>query len=336
MVGLAIGLAATLVILNVAVMFDARRRIADGSADANVNIAQATGLLLRELRMAGNGLGPLDTLDCKVHRAAAAMPEPVFAWRPVTITQGMAGAPDSITVLASSGPATPPTRLIAPYTLGAGSMTVDSSLGLQAGDRVLLHAAGITDCPLLTLATVSIGAFAVQPATTDMLPGAVFGIDSKLVNVGALHRRRYSVDSAQRLQVEAFDAGAGTWTASTLADGIASLQLQYGFDARAGVQSSPRVSVWSDTVIDADGNGQPGDAGDWRRLLAVRMAVVARSPQRRDGACDAAAPQWQAGTPEGELVATTISLAHLPDWRCWRYRVLQAEVLLRNQLWSEP
>lgn len=335
MVGLAIGLAATLVILHVAVMFDARRRIASGGADAQVNITQATALLARGLRIAGNGLGPLETIGCTVHRSTA-MPEATLDWRPVTITQGASGAPDTVTVLASGTPATPPARLIAPYTVGVGAMTVDSTLELRSGDGVLLHAPGIADCPLLKIDSVAIGAFSVRPADTGVLAGAVFGIGSKLINVGVLHRRRYSVDAAQRLQVEVFDTGTGTWAASTLADGIVSLQLQYGFDTRPGTQPAPRVTAWSDNAIDADGNGQAGDAGDWRRLLAVRVAVVARSPQRREGACDAAAPQWREGGVDGKLQPVTISLAHLPDWRCWRYRVLQAEVLLRNQLWSEP
>jgi hypothetical protein len=46
-------------------------------------------------------------------------------------------------------------------------------------------------------------------------------------------------------------------------------------------------------------------------------------------------PNWLAGDATGALVNTDISLTHIADWRCWRYRVFQTEVPLRNQLWAE-
>jgi type IV pilus assembly protein PilW len=45
LVGLAIGMVATVVILNAMVMFDARRRSTIGSADAQINIIFAGGWL---------------------------------------------------------------------------------------------------------------------------------------------------------------------------------------------------------------------------------------------------------------------------------------------------
>jgi type IV pilus assembly protein PilW len=95
------------------------------------------------------------------------------------------------------------------------------------------------------------------------------------------------------------------------------------------------VTFWSDTLIDADADGQVGDSGDWQRLLTIRFAVVVRSMQRREEACDAPVPTWLAGDATGALVNTDISLTHIADWRCWRYRVFQTEVPLRNQLWAE-
>ncbi len=336
MVGLAIGMTATLVILNVAVMFNARGRMAGGNADASINAAHALALLARELRMAGNGLGPVDALDCTVHREPGGKAEASLAWRPVQIVQGKDGGPDTFTVLASGAQAMPPARLIAPYATGSGAMVLDTTIELQAGDLMIVKAAGMADCPMLKVQSVSIGAYSVRPAVSGVLQDRVFGIGSAVINVGKLRYRRYSVDASQQLQTEVFDAATGAWMTSTLADGIVSLQMQYGFDARRGAQLSPQVTSWSDTMIDADGSGQEGDAADWRRLLAVRIAVVARSPQRRAGNCDADAPKWQTGIDSGgRLQATTISLSHLPDWGCWHYRVLQAEVPLRNQLWRE-
>ncbi len=338
MVGLGIGMVATLVILNVIVMFDARRRATAASSDAQVNAVFAASMLSRELRIAGHGLGPPSGFGCSVHRAAAGTAAATFVLAPAVITDGSNGAPDTLAVLAAGEQALPPSRLISPYTMDSGALTLDSTLGVVPDAQLLLQSAGSPDCALLSVATVSTGAYTVQPkAASGVLPGTVFGTDSPVVNVGTLAYRRYGVDATQRLRAESFDAASGSWLASTLAEGVVNLQLQYGFDARAGAQATPQVTRWSDAMIDADGNGKAGNAGDWQRMLAVRFAVVTRSAQRKDEACDAQAPTWMAGSAgTGELEPTTIKVDHLADWRCWRYRVLQTEVALRNQLWSDP
>lgn len=336
MVGLTIGMVATLVILNVMVMFDARRRSVSSGADAQVNAVFASTWLARELRSAGHGLGPSTVLGCKVHRAAAGTPDANFTLAPVTITQGDDGAPDTLTVLAASEQALPAARLIAPYTVGSGTVTLDSILGIAEGTQLLLHTAGQTDCALLSVAAMSIGAYTIQPTeVSGLLGGVVFAIDSAVVNLGRLRYRRLMVDSAQRLQLSDFNTSSSGWTTSTQSDGIVNLQLQYGFDTRIGTQASPQVNRWSEVMVDADADGQTGDAGDLQRLVAVRFALVVRSTQRREASCDAPMPTWLAGDETGELVTTDISLAHIPQWRCWRYRVLQAEVPLRNQLWRD-
>jgi type IV pilus assembly protein PilW len=336
MVGLAIGMIAMLVILNVMVMFDARRRATTGSSDAQANAVFATSLLSRELRLAGHGLGPAAGLGCTVHRSAVSTADTRFLLVPALIDNGNGGNPDQLSILAAGEQALPPARLITSYTNNGGELTVDSTLGIFPNTQLLLQSVGSADCALLSVLSVSVGAYTVQPVIAgNVLPGAVFGTDSPVLNVGTLMHRRYSVDANQQLRVESFDANSGIWRASTLADGVVNLQVQYGFDARAGAQTTPQVTRWSDELIDADGNGITGNAGDWQRMLAVRLAVVTRSAQRKDEGCDVEAPSWMAGNAAtGELEATTIRVDQLSDWRCWRYRVLQTEVPLRNQLWG--
>ena len=336
LVGLAIGMVATVVILNTMVMFDARRRSTIGSTDAQINISFAGGWLARELRIAGHGLSPSTALGCVTHRASVGTPNASFTLVPATIIQGQAGAPDTLTILAAGEQALPSARLIAPYTMGGNQLTLDSTLGVVNGNQLLLYAAGQADCALLSVASISIGAYTVQPTVvSNLLSGRVFATDSSVVNLGRLRYRRYSIDAKQRLQLDSFDPALGTWITSTQADGVVNLQLQYGFDTRSGAQVSPQVTFWSDILIDADADGQLGDSGDWQRLLAIRFAVVVRSVQRREEACDAPVPTWLAGDATGALVNTDLSLTHIANWRCWRYRVFQTEVLLRNQLWAE-
>lgn len=337
MVGLAIGMVATVVILNVMVMFDARRRSVGGGADARVNAAFASTWLARELRIAGHGLGPSTVLGCKAHRAAAGTLDANFTLAPVTITQGDDGAPDTLMVLAATEQALPAARLIAPYTIGAGTVTLDSILGITAGTQLLLHTPGQADCALLSVATTSVGAYTLQPVeVSGLLSDVVFATDSTAVNLGRLRYRRLMIDAAQRLQLSSFNSASGEWVTSTQSEGVVNLQLQYGFDTRTGTQTSPQVTRWSDLMLDADADGQVGDSGDWQRLVAIRFALVVRSTEHREASCDAPVPTWLAGDETGELVVTDISLAHIAQWRCWRYRVLQAAMPLRNQLWREP
>ncbi len=334
MVGLTIGLIATLVVLNVAMQFDARRRATAGGAEAQLNAVQSLSILSRELRNAGNGLGPPDALGCIVHRARPGSPNASFVLAPAVIIDGDDGMPDTLLLLSAGEQAMPPARLVSPYTMGGDTLTLDSTLGLSGNVQLLLQSTSQPDCALLRLTSVPMGGFSAKAAaSSNVLAGRVFGIGSAAINLGSLRYRRYSVDANQRLQMEVFDPTQGSWTASAVADGIASLQWQYGFDDRAGTQSAPQVSRWSDTMIDADHDGSIGGSGDWRRVLALRFALVTRSAQRKDEGCDSAAPVWSAGQP-GVPEQTEIRVDHLPDWRCWRYRVLQGEAPLRNQLWG--
>lgn len=336
MVGLSIGMIATLVVLNVMVMFEGRRRITAGGTDTQIHGTFAGSWLARELRIAGHGLGPLSALGCTVHRAPIGTPDASFVLAPLMITNGAAGTPDTLTILAAGEQALPASRLVAPYTMGGDLITLDSTLGIANGSQLLLHESGNPDCPLVRVEGVDTGGYTVQPTVvTGLLNGRMFGKDSSAVNLGTLRYRRYSVDISNQLRLESFDSVLGTWITSTHADGVVNLQLQYGFDTRTGSQPSPQVTSWRDMMIDADGDGIVADAGDWQRLLAVRFALVMRSPQGKEEGCDTPTPTWLAGDATGALVPTEIRLDHLDQWRCWRYRVLQAEVSLRNQLWGE-
>ena len=105
-----------------------------------------------------------------------------------------------------------------------------------------------------------------------------------------------------------------------------------------------QVGRWSSEMVDADGDGVSGGPGDYQRIAALRIAVVARAktPERRavDGVCTA---QPQAMTVFGseqplgaqtEEVTLDLRVANDPvDWRCYRYRAFETIVPLRNAGW---
>ncbi len=98
----------------------------------------------------------------------------------------------------------------------------------------------------------------------------------------------------------------------------------------AGGFSDSLVLDGAGNTIDANGNGVAGDSGDWLRVGAVRIAIVVRNRQPEinpDGSCSAtpATPSWGWGS----VAASALSA----DWRCYKYKVFESVVPLRNMMW---
>jgi type IV pilus assembly protein PilW len=147
-------------------------------------------------------------------------------------------------------------------------------------------------------------------------------------------------------------AGAETAPVSVI-DNIVSIKAQYGFDTRALPNYNPapapagngmQVTQWSGAMIDADSDGVIGDPGDFQRVAAVRLAVVARSKTvdkpGSSGQCGAttalptvfgsAAPASVPAVP----VAVNVAVANdTISWKCYRYRVFETIVPIRNAQW---
>jgi type IV pilus assembly protein PilW len=156
----------------------------------------------------------------------------------------------------------------------------------------------------------------------------------------------YSVDANGNLLLA--DAAAGT---QAVASDIVTIKAQYGFDDAPGSwpptgANAPQVRQWSDTVIDADHDGVVGDGGDMQRMVAVRVAMVARSPLKEKpnpatNQCDitistattsrpANAPSWVGGAID---VSKNSDGSANPDWQCYRYKTFEDTIPLRNLIW---
>ena len=349
MVGLAIGLLTMLIILKVAILFEARRKSTVGIVDAQQNVAIAVSLISRELRMAGQGLGPVDSLGCSIaHDLGKSLGE--ISLVPVIIIDGNKGAPDEIRIFSSATrQITVASFLLNAHAASDKSMQIDSTLGIQTNDYLLLYESG-KPCSLVQATAISPGTYRVDHSSMpflstanngtgnlrESLAASDYAAGSLVINLGSLHLVRYATDSNNHLQTSRYIWTSSLWQTAGMASGIVSLQAQYGFDDRSGLQTSPQVTFWSSSLIDADGNKKIGDANDLKRLIAIRFAVVARSSERNDQGCNADLPQWTAGDPStGKLKLVDIDLTHVADWNCYRYRVLEAEVPLRNLIWND-
>ncbi len=157
------------------------------------------------------------------------------------------------------------------------------------------------------------------------------------------------------LLLRATDLAGASAQAVSVIDNIVSIKAQYGFDARvvAGVYnpavpppvgSGMQITQWSNTMTDADSDGITGGPGDFQRIVAVRLAVVARSKRTEkpssSGTCNATAALPRLFTTPAPAnvpavpVTVSVAVAGDPiDWKCYHYRVFETIVPIRNAQW---
>ncbi|SDF70073.1 MULTISPECIES: PilW family protein [unclassified Duganella] len=172
-----------------------------------------------------------------------------------------------------------------------------------------------------------------------------------------LHFHIWSVDNGVLL-LRATDLAGAAAAGVSVADNIVSIKAQYGFDTRVlasydpnpannGKQLLPtanggmQIGAWSGAMIDADSDGSNGGLGDYQRIAAVRIAVVARSKTvERPGPgaeCTATAVMptvFASSVPTGvQAVPVQVNVAVAGDtlsWKCYRYRVFETIVPIVN------
>ncbi len=138
--------------------------------------------------------------------------------------------------------------------------------------------------------------------------------------------------------------------ASPIVDGIVQLQAQVGLDDNGDgvIQSTewrePCAAAAQLRKGAAPGTCAAATSTDWSRVLAIRIAVVARSiqqekPDPADLVCKTTTDGTLAGYPDnrptwagGTIVLTGYAGAD-PNWQCYRYRVFETKVPLRNLIW---
>jgi type IV pilus assembly protein PilW len=173
---------------------------------------------------------------------------------------------------------------------------------------------------------------------------------ARLFNLGNVKKLAFHTWSVSDgfLQLRSTDLAGSSTTPSTVIDNVVSIKAQYGLDTRLGMNFTPQdgmqIGLWSASMTDADSDGVVGGAGDYQRIAALRIAVVARSknPEKpnTDGSCsttsakpvvfDSVEPQGVAKVPITVEVGVTGDPA---DWTCYRYRVFETIVPLRNAGW---
>jgi type IV pilus assembly protein PilW len=340
LISMAVSLVVVLAVYQTLAASEGYRRTATSGGDATFDGTVALFTLQHDLRMAGFGVNSPAILGCRVLAYDGGMDPPrdlEFLLAPVNVTQGAGTAPDTLEIVFSNSDAVPaPIRLTQATPTNTADLRIDNGFGIQSGHLMVVGEPG-ADCTLQ------------QATNTPMLEPA--GQQDKLTRISGNYRTPIGTWAASRynrpgglgpnytLAGLVFAMGAapgvnryyiqnGTLVVDQLlqgnvampvATGIVQLQAQYGRDT----DGDGAVDVWDEIA--------PAAPNAWATIAALRVGLVARSalPERPDpatGACATTevAPSWVAGP---------FALTADPNWRCYRYRVFETTVSLRNMIW---
>jgi type IV pilus assembly protein PilW len=356
LVGLVIGLLATLVIMQVFSVFEGKKRTTTGTADAQINGSIALHTLTQQLKSAGFTLLPIvnspSAITCTAPiisaAATAAGMGNVSPLSPVIITDG-GTLSDSITI----GSGTSPTAGV-PVQMGITNnlpnISVKNNLGCQVGIAVTLPS-----CNVITV--TAIPAPPVLPNDPQFITlGNTAGVNiiagENLVCLGQWNEITFSVNAGNMVRQTAQERNAGIAPTPVISD-IVSIQAQYGISAAGLVNTAANfnsVIQW----VDATGAWAAPTTINRNRIKAVRIAVIARNglleKTNVSRACGSASSATNSGTevcawPDqianpnvtGSLASTapTFNLNNLTNWQQYRYRVFTTIIPIRNVMWSK-
>lgn len=353
MIGVVLGLLTMLVITQVTVQAEGRKRTVSMGSDAQVNGSLALYTMQRDIQMSGYGAtASPDALGCTVNgqfdTGGAAFS---FALAPVVIVDGPSGAPDTITVLqARTHDFSVPIKVVENHTQAGNVFIVNSSLGVSEGDLMIavpkVQAAG-TACALFSVksdtgsATTTLSTTRIPHVTSasskwnqsNVFPAGGYATESYLLNMGQMVQRSYSVNSARSLVSVERSATDGSLATQELYPQIVNIQAMYGKDTDG------------DGVVDRYDTTTPTTNAGWLQVLTVRVAVVARSNQYEKDSVTTSAPQWDVGTSttisgvttttcNGDSACIALKIDQVTDWQHYRYKVYETIVPLRNVLWN--
>ncbi|MGH8712117.1 MAG: PilW family protein, partial [Burkholderiales bacterium] len=303
MVGMVIGLLGVIIIMQIFAVAEGQKRTTTSGADAQTNGNIALFTIERDARQAGYGMD-LTGLGCVINTSyLGSITNPgTLTLAPVLIvdggTDGSGNAlPDQLRLFYSTNTINGmPELLNALHGQTANTATIASNLTVADNDMVVFYEAG-KNCALAQVTSVAGNDtdFNHNPSSdwnnTAIFPGTGYNANATVYNFGAMTHRNYSIDAANN-NLQVFDVSSGGLSTLPIAGEIVNLQAQYGKD----------TTPTPDGIVDIWDNNTPVTNDDWKRVLAVRIAILARSGQYEKpttgGVCTAttAAPSWTGGT----------------------------------------
>lgn len=365
LVAVAIGLIGILVMTQAYLVGENFNRATLGEGGAQTNGMLALFQIERDARMSGYGIASTEALNCgelNWYYEGAYSPNITAGSTLARVTVApvliavTAGVPDRITVMYSNESERVLPAAVANINTAASELGMDGSQGYEVRDKVLLVSTSTAGRCAYGEVTVKVPAThrltlgqeynpKFNPVGWGSFPTG-FGAGDLLINLGTTGPvvRTYSINNGKlRVTDDQLQSATGG-TQLDLVDGIVDLRAQYGKDNGVdnGTLSAPSYTA-GDGRLDQYSNTTPANANDWTQVLSVRVAVLARigNYERPTSGpnCDATTvmPTWAGsrkidGTPDAPFAAIDIATPTSQD-RCYRYRVFETTVPLRNMIW---
>ena len=368
MVGVVVGLIATVVMFQVFAVSENQKRTTTGAGDAQQSGVFSLFQIERDARMAGYGINYTPLLGCKVngwHEPSGTGFELILA--PVVIENGAGNASDKIIFMyGDSDLFQAPAKLTQSMPNPSATYKVDNRFGFKEGDLViaaengkpctLAQASGIPGTPgnsdnVIHNSGNYTNAEGQNVPTEYNRPGGLpppnnisygswnpaTGTGGRLYNLGAAPTRvTYTTNAKHQLTLA---NGLIPNEVDEISDGIVHIQAQYGYD----LNGDGRITNPSNVVTISAGAGQDQWAdsmmanptsADWARVIAVRIVVVARSqnaekPEPAPVGCNATQ-----NLPRWIAKGVDLDISGTdPEWKCYRYRTFELTVPIRNMIW---
>jgi len=293
----------------------------------------------------------------------AGSPVNAYLLAPVVINRGPANGSDTLEVNYGSQ-----ALLVAPVPIGApqGTSTdpfvVNNPYGFNLGDAVLavdatvpgnkctlaqitkaLPLSGSVPLPCVAGSNCILhdGAATAYPYNFPGGSGVAYSAKGYLFNLGPTPTRDvFSVVNNQLTLTQTFSSNA----AQVMADNIVQVKAQYGKDNGGVDPSVPGPHTANDGIVDVYDTVVPNivpvpSPNPWNQVLTVRIGVVARSaqPEKPSGAgpaCDTTtvAPTWSGSTGSNP---NPFDLSANANWQCYRYKVFETVIPIKNILWTQ-
>jgi type IV pilus assembly protein PilW len=328
MIGMAVALLVSLAAASSAIVFTAAQRQGIGTSGANMNTLNALSTIKTEVALGGLGFFGDSRYRCGTLALStgATVRSNSAVFTPVSITRDAGTGDDRIDVvygdqieagaevLVSQAPTATEARLrsLLPVTVGE-AVVIASAAGTQPCivRTVTANTASTASTPqTLTFANTGLhngAAFATTPT---------FATDDRVTLLGTLNWMRF-----RRVGNTLVAESVLTGTQAVIGRDVIGLRAEYGV---APTVTDSALSAWEPAA--AGSAFASLDGSELRRVRAVRVGVVTRSPQREKpdaaGNCQASLsmPQvfGQTVTPDGT------------DWQCYRYGVASTVIPLRN------
>jgi type IV pilus assembly protein PilW len=375
MVATVISLIGVLVIFQVFAVNEEVRRTTTSGSDEQTSGLMALMTVERDLRHAGFGINDFDLVGCNMKtydkmRTPTIVPD--YPLAPVEIVSNAGTTPDVIRVI--YGGVTQTTAAVqfgSDMDTPLDNFQLMYRFGFNPGDVVVVGQpkadctlAEVTGTPGLVELQHDQSAYVVpstgetreprfnDPAGTPVL--YKYLAQAKVMNLGPfpvraeITVRNAEPDPADNNQLVWQNIWGQIASAEPVAEQIVHLKAEYGMDDGKdnGTVLRP-VYKADDNLVDNYTTVSPTivNLEDWQRVRSVRIAIVSRSLMADKPPCSATPAfnpdvnddtypvRWARGpdAPKGR----PIDVRTTADWQCYRYRVYETTVPLRNMLWRQ-